>query len=237
MGRKATMPKRNDEAPQVLEDSIFYGLDLDDNQKKFRDAIWDPAKLIIFCNARAGSGKTLLATATANLLVQYGLYQGLVYICSPYGEDRQGFLPGTLGEKSEPYFEPLYQALQKIRIDANIVRCEDIMNLKNGTGYIECMTHTFLRGVNFENKVIIIDEAQNFTFMDLKKTLTRIADSCKVIVIGHDQQCDIKSDDSENAFVKYLNHFQNESYCSVCHLTKNYRGTISQKADEATNFK
>ena len=234
MGKRSSTNKRIIDVPQVLDDSMFYGLELDDEQRLFRDSIWDTNHLIVFCNAKAGSGKTLIATATGNLMVEYGLYHGLVYICSPYGEDRQGFLPGTLVEKSEPYFEPFYQALKKIRVDANIVSCEDIVNLKNGTGYIECMTHTFLRGVNFENKVIIIDEAQNFSFMDLKKTLTRISDSCKVIVIGHDKQCDIKTAEPENAFVKYLQHFKNEEHCAICHLTKNYRGWISQKADEAT---
>ena len=43
------------------------------------------------------------------------------------------------------------------------------MNEKNGTAYIKAITHTFLRGTNFENKVVIIDEAQNYYFDELKK--------------------------------------------------------------------
>ena len=53
--------------PQTLDDHPFYGLKLDDAQKLFRDAIWDDNKLIVFCNSKAGTGKTLIAAATANL--------------------------------------------------------------------------------------------------------------------------------------------------------------------------
>ena len=63
------------EAPQNLSEHPFYGLVLDEQQKNFRDAIWDDSKLIVFCNAKAGTGKTLIATATANLLCGYGKYE------------------------------------------------------------------------------------------------------------------------------------------------------------------
>ena len=82
------------EAPQTLKDSMFYGIKLDEQQKNFRDAIWSKDKLIVFANARAGTGKTLIAVATANLLVQYGRYDGIVYIVSPVQESKSGFLPG-----------------------------------------------------------------------------------------------------------------------------------------------
>lgn len=58
--------------PITLADHPFYGLRLDEQQKAFRDAIWSKEKLIVFCNAKAGTGKTLIATATANLLYEYG---------------------------------------------------------------------------------------------------------------------------------------------------------------------
>ena len=57
------------EAPKTLKKHQFYGFELDEQQKAFRDAIWDENKLIVFANARAGTGKTLIAVATANLLV------------------------------------------------------------------------------------------------------------------------------------------------------------------------
>ena len=220
------------DVPETLEDHPFYGIHLDEQQKKFRDAIWSKDKLIVFCNAKAGTGKTLIATATGNLLCQYGRYQGLVYIASPTQEQKQGYLKGSIEEKSEPYFEPFYQALDKIGVNRNIAFVDRGINQKYETAYIECMTHTFLRGTNFEHKVVIIDEAQNFYFDELMKVLTRIHDSCKVIVIGHDGQIDLYANPERSGFVRYLNWFAPDVRTEVCRLEKNYRGWVSQHADE-----
>ncbi|MBO5488574.1 MAG: hypothetical protein J5972_01565, partial [Eubacterium sp.] len=62
------MLKKN--APQSLAGLPFYGLNLDEDQARFRDAIWNPEKLIVFCDAKAGTGKTTIATGTADLLCQ-----------------------------------------------------------------------------------------------------------------------------------------------------------------------
>lgn len=218
--------------PETLEDHPFYGFELDDEQKAFRDAIWSDDKLIVFCNARAGTGKTTIATGVADLLVKYGRYDGIVYIAAPVQEAKQGFLPGTLEDKSEPYYEPFYQALDKIGVNINTATFSDFTNEKFGTAYIKCMVHTFMRGCNFENKVVILDEAQNLYFDEMKKVLTRMHDNCKVIVIGHSRQCDIYHNPERSGFVKYLNHFSKDNRCAVCRLTKNYRGWISNMADE-----
>ena len=231
MAKKINNNRPTIKAPISLKDEPFYGFELDDQQKIFRDAIWDTEKLIVFCNARAGTGKTFIATATANLLVQYGLYDGIVYVVSSYGESRQGFLPGDITEKSEVYFEPFYQALIECNVNPNTaITNESIVNQKNGTGYITCLTHTYLRGTSFDNKVILLDETQNYAVPDLKKTLTRCSDKCKVIVIGHDQQCDLENK-KKSGFIKYINHFKGDPRTAVCELKTNHRGWISSHAD------
>ena len=232
MGRKA-MSEVNvkPQAPKDLTDHPFYGLKLDEHQKIFRDAIWNPNKLIVFCNAKAGTFKKTIATATADLIFKYGLYDGIVYIAAPTQEQKQGYLAGSIEEKSEPYFEPFYEALQKIGANLNTIMFDNIMNEKNGTAYVRCVTHTFLRGTNFENKVVIIDEAQNYYFDELMKVLTRLHDNCKVIVIGHDGQVDLYKNPERSGFVRYLNWFAPDDRCAICELKKNYRGWISQHAD------
>lgn len=222
------------EAPVTLADHPFYGLKLDEQQKAFRDAIWDKDKLIVFCNSRSGTGKTLIATATANLLCKYGRCDGMIYIAAPTQEQKQGYLKGTIEEKSEPYFEPFYQALGKIGVNRNTAFYDGGVNDKYQSAYIQCTTHTFLRGVNFENKAIIIDESQNYYFDELKKVLTRIHDSGKLIVIGHDGQNDLFDHPERSGFVPYLKWFAGNDRTAVCHLTKNYRGWISQHADDLT---
>ena len=223
------------DVPQNLTEHPFYGFQLDDDQKNFRDSIWNSEKQIIFCNARAGTGKTLISFATANLLYEYGLYDGIVYVVSPYGEAKQGFLPGDITEKSEVYFEPLYQAIVKCNLFPDKVLYKEALMAQNkesgSVGYVKCLTHTYLRGTNFENKVVIIDETQNVGFPDLKKILTRVNDNCKVIVIGHNLQKDIE--DPKDSFVRYMRFFESlkDSRVAVCALTKNYRGWVSQTAD------
>lgn len=90
-----------------------------------------------------------------------------------------------------------------------------------------------MRGCNFENKVIIIDESQNLYADELKKVLTRIHDNCKVIVIGHSGQIDLYDHPDHSGFVTYLDLFKktNDSRVEICELTKNYRGWISTTAD------
>ena len=217
--------------PETLEEHPFYGLKLDAEQLAFANAIWSRDIDIVFCNAKAGSGKTQISVGVANMLVQYGLFDRIVYIMSPYGERKQGWLPGTITEKSSVYFEALYQALVKCNLNPNLViNTDNLINQKTGEAYVNCITDTFLRGSTLDNAVIILDEAQNYTVDQLKKVLTRVGKKIKVIVIGHDKQCDLDKP-SESGFVKYLNHFMGQDRTAFCTLTKNYRSWISQHAD------
>lgn len=218
--------------PKTLKNENFYGLQLDDEQKVFAEAIWNPNIDIVWCNAKAGTGKTTIATGVANMLVQYGFYDSIVYIMCPYGERKQGWLPGSITEKSSVYFEAFYQALIECNVNLNTaIDDESMVNQKNGTGYITCITDTFLRGTNLNNAIILLDEAQNATIQQIKKILTRIGSNSKVIVIGHDLQCDLDSP-STSGFVRYIKHFKDKERSAVCTLTTNHRGWVSQWADE-----
>ena len=86
--------------PKSFDNRPFYGLQLDNEQLNFANTILNPDIDIVFVNARAGTGKTTIATGVANILVQHGAFKSIVYIMSPYGERKQGWLPGTITEKS-----------------------------------------------------------------------------------------------------------------------------------------
>lgn len=224
-----------EDAPETLEDKLFYNLHLDDEQKIFRDAIYSKEKLVVLCNAKAGTGKTSVALGVANILVQYGFYDGIVYIASPTMEQKQGYLPGDQESKSAPYMEPLIEALYTLDLNPSQV-IDSEMNIeakKNGTAYIQFTVDTYLRGCNFENKVIIIDEAQNFYFDDLKKTLTRIHDNCKTIIIGHTEQCDLYKKPERSGFKPYLDAFGkvDDNRVAICELKTNHRGWVSTFCD------
>ena len=220
------------EIPRNIDGEPFYNLILDNDQKNFVNAVLNTDNTIIFCNSKAGTGKTTLAMGAANMLVKYKEYDGIVYICSAYGEKAQGYLPGSITEKSEVYFEPAYQAMIECNMNPNVcVNSDSMVNQKYGDAYVTLLTHTFLRGTNLKRKVIILDECQNYTVSDLKKTLTRCSDDCKIICIGHDAQCDLE-DKSSTGFKKYIEHFRGHEHCEVCELTINHRGWVSQFADE-----
>ena len=234
--RKATVflpdDKVTKDAPMTLTGHPFYGMTLDDEQLVFANAIWSDKNDIVFVNAKAGTGKTTVAAGVANLLVQYGKYNNIVYIMSPYGERKQGWLPGSITEKSSVYFEAFYQALVNCNVNTETAIDNDsLANQKGGTAYITCITDTFLRGSTLDNAVVILDEAQNYTVPQLKKTLTRIGQHTKVIVIGHDRQCDLDNP-SQSGFVRYIDHFKGQTRAAFCTLTTNHRGWISQHADE-----
>ena len=231
-GKKKIVTVTKTDIPEDLSEHSFYGIELDEEQKIMANTIWNPNIDIVFVNAKAGCGKTVVATGVANLLVQYGLFDNIVYIMSPYGERKQGWLPGTITEKSSVYFEAFYQALISCNVNPHTAINDDSMvNQKNGTGYITCITDTFLRGSNLDNAVIILDEAQNYTVSQLKKTLTRVGKKAKVVVIGHDLQCDLEKPE-QSGFLKYIEHFKGKERAAVCTLTTNHRSWISQWADE-----
>lgn len=209
------------------KDNLLFGFapKLTEEQKVFVDAIFDYK--IIFCDAKSGTGKTTLSVACARLL-----NKPLYYIFSPVQEGRLGFLPGDLNAKVEEYLQPLKDALVEIneQPDRAIIYKDNVDSIKQGNAWVHAMPHVYARGINIKDAVCILDESQNWTRGELKKVLTRIHDSCTVIVIGHDGQCDLDKP-SKSGFIPYLHHFENEPYCKVCTLSKNFRGYIATHAD------
>lgn len=225
-------------APENLEGHMFYGLRLNEEQTAYRDAIYSNDKDIVFCNAKAGTGKTLIAVATAMLMWEYKLIDEIYYVSAAgMYEGAQGLLPGTLEEKSLVYQVPLRQALMKIGFDPERVVCSErnMMAMKDGSACITAITDGYLRGVNLGSSdrktVIILDEAQNYTRKAIRTALTRVCGDAKVIVIGEVKQCDLKYP-QDSGFDPAMQLFKEESWCQICNLTQNYRGRISAKADE-----
>lgn len=224
--------------PASLDGHIFYGLQLDEDQKRFREAIWNDDVDIVFVDAKAGSGKTTIAVATSVMAVKYKKYDEIFYVMHSVG-DAQGFLPGTISEKSSVWFEPLYQAL----IEAGEIPDQVVKNTasqKSGTAYITAITDSYLRGSNLgtsENgAILIVDEAQNYDEFSLRKVLTRACQGTKVIVIGHTLQCDLPQG-KKSGFKPCMDHFlaKQDPRVAFCKLTTNHRSWVANVADEPWN--
>lgn len=208
------------------KDTLFYGINLTKEQRDYADSIHDKRMTIV--DAKAGTGKTTIAVGCARMLKR-----DLYYVFSPVQEGVMGFRPGNQAEKEMDYIQPLKDALLEINEDPNRVidSRDNIDNIKNGNVWVYPRSHVFMRGINLKDSFIIIDEAQNWTKPELKKVLTRIHDSNIVVVIGHQGQIDLKVP-SQSGFARVIEHFSTRKWCKVCELTKNFRGELSQWADE-----
>lgn len=210
------------------EDNLLFGYadKLTDEQKEYVDSMFDNQLTIV--NSKSGTGKTTLAVAVAKVL-----QMDLLYAFSPVEEGSLGFSPGTIEEKEEKYYQPLKDALIAIgeQPDRVIATENNMENIKNGNTWVEAKSHVFARGTNIKDKFLIIDEVQNFTKSELRKLLTRVHDSCKVVMIGHTGQIDLERP-QDSGFAPYIEHFRKKDYCKVCELSWNFRGILANDADE-----
>ncbi len=140
---------------------------------------------LVFGTGPAGTGKTWLAVAHAVQLFERKEVDRIV-LSRPAVEagERLGFLPGDMREKVDPYLRPIYDALYDL-MDVRIV--ERAMQ----TGEIEIAPLAFMRGRTLSNAVVILDEAQNTTSMQMKMFLTRLGENSRMIVTGDPSQVDL----------------------------------------------
>lgn len=245
--KKVVYPTKTDAPdPKKLDECGFFrrlGFELSEEQKTFRDAIYDPDTKFIAVNARSGSGKTTIAMATACLMVECGLYDDIFYCFSPNQGTREllGFLPGSVEEKEYGFYEPCLQALVTCGYQPErVVRELNPEGQKNGSAFVSCKSHVFLRGTNItERTILCVDETQNFYWDEIKKILTRVKDGTKVILIGHIGQIDIQKHPENSGFKAFINLFKDKPGVKICQLTQNFRGEISRIADTMTgeNFR
>jgi phosphate starvation-inducible protein PhoH and related proteins len=140
---------------------------------------------LVFATGPAGTGKTYLAVAFAAACLEAGRCDRLI-LSRPAVEagERLGFLPGDMREKVDPYLRPLYDALYDVLAPERVER-------GLATGVIEIAPLAFMRGRTLSHAIIILDEAQNCTAVQLKMFLTRIGDASKMIVTGDPTQVDL----------------------------------------------
>ena len=140
---------------------------------------------LVFGIGPAGTGKTWLAVAYAIALFERKEVDRII-LSRPAVEagERLGFLPGDMREKVDPYLRPIYDALFDL-MDARIA--ERALQ----TNEIEIAPLAFMRGRTLANAVIILDEAQNTTSMQMKMFLTRLGENSRMVVTGDPSQVDL----------------------------------------------
>jgi len=154
-----------------------------DGQQALIDAI--DARNLILALGPAGSGKTYLSIAKAVEALEAGKV-GRIVLSRPAVEagESLGYLPGELEDKLAPYLRPLYDALSD-RLSMKRVR--SLIT----EGAIEIAPVGFMRGRTLNNAFVVIDEAQNCTYGQLKMLLTRLGWNSTMVVTGDPGQSDL----------------------------------------------
>jgi phosphate starvation-inducible PhoH-like protein len=153
------------------------------NQKALVEAYEDND--LLFAVGPAGSGKTYTAIALAVRALKNREVRRII-LSRPAVEagEKLGFLPGDMKEKIDPYLQPLYDALQDMIPAAKLTEF-----MEKGT--IQIAPLAFMRGRTLSDAVVILDEAQNTTVLQLKMFLTRLGLGGKMIVTGDMTQIDL----------------------------------------------
>lgn len=210
---------------------LFSGIVCNEDQAKFRDAVMDDRHNVILVDAVSGSGKTLVAVTCAKQLVANEHYLSCVFIVPTTSEQELGYRPGFKADKIADYMVPLRQALMKIGEEPDKVITNSLEeNLKDSNKWIVADSQSFLRGVNFEKQVVIVDEAQNFTIPQIKKIISRCHDNAKLIIIGSSSQVDIEP--NKSCFARLMAHMDGFEGYIKCELPISYRGRLAMHIDK-----
>lgn len=174
----------------------IFERELTEKQKEFIDISMNKDTKIMLVEGSAGTTKTWLATYCGLLLLNAKKCSDILYLRSAVesSDKSLGFLPGEVEDKMSPYLAPLLDKLSELlsKGDVDLLMKERrLANIPIG----------FLRGLNWNAKVVILDEAQNLTKKELVTFLTRIGEYNKVFVLMDSSQNDINGKSGSQAIL------------------------------------
>ena len=134
----------------------------------------------------AGTGKTMCAMYLAlSDVLQKGGYEQVIVIRSAVQTREQGFMPGSMTQK-QAVFEAPYTDIVN-----DLFGRGDAYQILKSKSMVKFMTSSFVRGLTFDNSIIIVDECQSMTYHELDTIITRVGESSKIIFCGDTKQDDL----------------------------------------------
>ena len=172
---KEKTPPKND---------IKYSITLSDEQKQAKAKIIETP--FNFLLGQAGSGKTLLAVQIALDMFFKRQVNKIIITRPTVSNEDNGFLPGSLAEKMDPWLVPLRSNMRKV------YNKPEILDKLEKEENIELVSLAHFRGRTFDNAVCIVDEFQNLTKQQLQMVLSRLGKDSLMILTGDKHQIDLK---------------------------------------------
>lgn len=187
---------------KIKQNLLIYERDLTDKQKQFVELALDKNAKMIFLSGPAGTSKSYISVYCALKLFNLKKISDLIYIRSAVesSDNKIGFLPGEAQDKMMPYIQPLKEKLDELLPKSDIDFLEKDKR-------IDSIPIGFLRGLNWNAKCIIADEAQNMTSKELITLITRVGEFSKIFILGDPDQSDING---KSGFLKIMNLFDDQ---------------------------
>jgi phosphate starvation-inducible PhoH-like protein len=174
--------------PQVKSRSILKPKTK--NQEEFIITLAE--NIITLATGPAGTGKTRIAVAYGIEKLLAGYYKRLI-ITRPVVEsgEKLGFLPGGFEEKLDPYLQPIYYELSHYLSKQELEMFINNGVNRRGENEIIIAPLAYMRGMNYHDSYMILDECQNCTKEQIKLFVTRVGFNSKAVLVGDDKQSDL----------------------------------------------
>ncbi len=212
-----------------------YGIDPRNAEQTFAlEALSNPDIQLVSLTGKAGTGKTLLALASA--LSQQKRYKQIFLArpIVPLANRDMGFLPGDLKEKMDPYMQPLYDNLTVIKHkfshqSPEFLKINDMMKEEK----LVITPLAYIRGRSLSSIFFIVDEAQNLTPHEIKTIITRAGEGTKMVFTGDIEQIDSPYLDIASNGLSYLSDkMKDQEIFAHVNLVKGERSFLAELASK-----
>tara|TARA_R110000787_G_scaffold39265_4_gene98599 strand:+ start:441 stop:1229 length:789 start_codon:yes stop_codon:yes gene_type:complete len=216
--RAKSRAREKEEVRSIIQEDLHDGSDLvmrkpisakftinqlkwTDKQKELFSICLDPDTRIVFINGPAGTSKTMAAIYCGLQLLNMKWCTDLMYLRSAVesSQSKLGFLPGDADEKLAFYNMPFSDKLDRMLTDTGQKKLR-------AEKRISTFPVNYARGMDWPNKCIILDEAQNSAYEEITTVLTRINTGSRAFILADPMQTDLRNG-SRGGFMKMYNHF------------------------------
>ena len=159
-----------------------------------------------FLFGAAGTGKTFISLylALKDIFDQKTKYEKVILVRSLIPTRDIGFLPGDEEDKSALYQVPYQNMVQFMFEMPNEQAFNSLYDKLKGQGSLYFLSTSFLRGLTFDNSIIIVDECQNLNFHELDTIVTRVGQDSKIVFCGDFDQSDLLKHNEKNGLHDFL---------------------------------